>query len=69
MMSISELLERRPPAAVLGGPYAPPARAPHGAQIGRLAIVVAVGLAIWLLPAPAGIEPRAWQLLAIFVAT
>lgn len=68
-MSISELLERRPPAAVLGGPYAPPARAPHGAQIGRLAIVVAVGLAIWLLPAPAGIEPRAWQLLAIFVAT
>jgi di/tricarboxylate transporter len=24
---------------------------------------------IWLIPAPAGVEPRAWHLLAIFVAT
>ena len=35
----------------------------------RLAAVCAVGVAIWLAPEPAGVEPRAWQLLAIFVAT
>lgn len=35
----------------------------------RLAIVVAVALVIWFLPRPAGVEPRAWQLLALFVAT
>ena len=35
----------------------------------RLAVVVLVGVAIWLLPAPDGVEPRAWQLLAVFVAT
>src|SRR5262249_21882148 len=36
---------------------------------GRLMIVVGVGLLIWLIPRPAAIEPRAWRLLAIFVAT
>ncbi|MCY4661421.1 MAG: anion permease [Acidobacteria bacterium] len=35
----------------------------------RLAAVVLAGAAVWLAPAPAGVEPRAWQLLAIFVAT
>ena len=35
----------------------------------RLAAVVLVGAAIWLAPAPEGVQPRAWQLLAIFVAT
>ena len=35
----------------------------------RLAAVVLVGVAIWLAPAPAGVQPRAWQLLAVFVAT
>ena len=35
----------------------------------RLAAVVLVGAVIWLVPAPAGVQPRAWQLLAIFVAT
>ena len=35
----------------------------------RLAAVVLVGVVIWLVPAPAGVQPRAWQLLAIFVAT
>ena len=35
----------------------------------RLAVVVLAGAAIWLIPAPAGVEPRAWQLLAVFVAT
>lgn len=30
---------------------------------------VAVGAAIWFFPLPAGLEPEAWQLLAIFAAT
>ena len=36
---------------------------------GRLAAVVLVGLLIWALPRPAAVEPRAWRLLAVFVAT
>jgi DASS family divalent anion:Na+ symporter len=28
-----------------------------------------VGIGVWLLPVPAGVEPGAWHLLAIFVAT
>ncbi len=34
----------------------------------RLAVVVLVGAAIWLVPEPSGVQPRAWQLLAVFVA-
>ena len=40
-----------------------------GARLGRLALVVCVGLLIWALPLPVGVDPRAWRLLAIFVAT
>jgi DASS family divalent anion:Na+ symporter len=36
---------------------------------GRLALVVCVGLIIWALPRPDAVDPRAWRLLAIFVAT
>ena len=36
---------------------------------GRLALVVGVGIAIWMLPRPDAVDPRAWRLLAIFVAT
>lgn len=32
-------------------------------------ITAAVGLIIWFIPPPAGLEPQAWQLFAIFVAT
>jgi DASS family divalent anion:Na+ symporter len=32
-------------------------------------LVACVGAAIWLLPRPDGIDPRAWRLLAIFIAT
>ena len=39
------------------------------ASLVRLAIPVAVGLLIWFLPAPGGVRPDAWHLLAIFVAT
>ena len=35
----------------------------------RLAVVVLAGAAVWLVPVPAGVDPRAWQLLAVFVAT
>ncbi len=35
----------------------------------RLSIAVVAGLIIWFLPPPAGVEMRAWHLLAIFVAT
>jgi DASS family divalent anion:Na+ symporter len=41
-------------------------------ELKRLAILAAVfvlALVIWLIPAPSGVEPRAWHLLAIFVAT
>lgn len=39
-----------------------------GANFIPLSIAVAAGLLIWLLPIPEGIEPKAWHLLAVFVA-
>ena len=42
---------------------------PPGTRPGRLALVVGVGLLIWALPRPDAVDPRAWRLLAIFVAT
>jgi len=35
----------------------------------RYAIPLAIGALLWFLPAPAGLEPRAWHMFAIFVAT
>jgi DASS family divalent anion:Na+ symporter len=40
-----------------------------GAEPRRLLITVAAGLIIWAIPVPQGLEPRAWHLLALFVAT
>lgn len=40
-----------------------------GGRSVRLMLVVAVGLVIHALPRPAEVDPRAWRLLAIFVAT
>jgi len=37
-----------------------------GANLGSLLIAFAIGFSIWLIPAPAAIDPKAWQLLAIF---
>ena len=37
--------------------------------VARLAPVILVGTALWFVPIPSGVEPRAWHLLAIFVAT
>lgn len=38
-----------------------------GANLIPMLIAFAVGLAIWFQPVPVGIEPKAWQLLAVFV--
>ena len=40
-----------------------------GVAVARLAAVVLVGATLWFVPVPSGVEPRAWHLLAIFVAT
>ena len=39
------------------------------AQLVPMLITLAVGLAIWVIPAPEGVAIEAWRLLAIFVAT
>ena len=46
-----------------------PSPQPSGPRPARLALVVCVGLLIWALPRPDAVDPRAWRLLAIFVAT
>ena len=46
----------------------PRGRAPR-VDATRLALVILVGAALWFVPVPAGVQPRAWQLLAVFVAT
>jgi DASS family divalent anion:Na+ symporter len=38
-------------------------------RLARLALVAGVGAVLWLLPRPEAVDPRAWRLLAIFVAT
>ncbi|HVS66683.1 MAG TPA: DASS family sodium-coupled anion symporter [Thermoanaerobaculia bacterium] len=55
-------------------PEPPPPRAPQpplsrAALAVRWALVVLAGIGVAVLPPPAGIEPRSWQLFAIFVAT
>ena len=50
-------------------PAASPGSQLPGVRVGALTLVVGVGLLVWALPLPAGVEPRAWRLLAIFVAT
>lgn len=41
----------------------------HGAHLSSSLIVLCVGLIIWFLPAPLGLEVKTWHLFAIFVAT
>src|ERR1700730_5183525 len=38
-------------------------------RLGVLSSVVLLAVVIWLIPPPSGVQPRAWHLLAIFVAT
>ena len=35
----------------------------------KYAVPLAIGALLWFLPVPAGLEPRAWQMFALFVAT
>ena len=35
----------------------------------RFGICLLVGMLIWILPVPAGVEPTGWQVFAVFVAT
>jgi DASS family divalent anion:Na+ symporter len=39
------------------------------ARLLRILAVLAIGAIIWALPTPTGVDPRAWRLLAVFVAT
>lgn len=39
-----------------------------GANLLPLLISVAVGALIWLIPVPIGVDPKAWHLLAVFIA-
>ncbi len=39
------------------------------AKIGPLLVTVLVGIVLWFIPEPEGVDARAWNLLAIFVAT
>ena len=45
-----------------------PGRPPR-VDAARLAAAALVGVLLWLVPTPDGVEPRAWRLLAVFVAT
>ncbi|MEI7680861.1 MAG: DASS family sodium-coupled anion symporter [Betaproteobacteria bacterium] len=38
-------------------------------RIFRFIVILAVGVSLWTLPVPAGINHKAWELFAIFVAT
>jgi len=55
-------------------PASPPAPTKATAPAGdgmawKLAIPVAIGLLLWLIPPPQGLPPKAWQMFALFVAT
>jgi sodium:sulfate symporter-like transmembrane protein len=56
-------------------PPMPAGKAKHSATISGwsealgLPVVLLVGIVIWSIPSPAGVQPKAWHLLAIFVAT
>lgn len=41
----------------------------NSSKLIRGIICVAIGAIIWFLPAPAGVGPQAWGLLAVFIAT
>lgn len=47
----------------------PEAAAVSDFKLVPMVITIAVGLIIWFIPRPAELDPKAWQLFAIFVAT
>src|SRR5258708_682986 len=54
---------------VLASVEKPKAERAKGVRLTRLIATALVGLAIWYLPGPAGVDIKAWHLFAIFVAT
>ena len=52
---------------VVDAPVASPRES--AVRLRRLAFVCCVGILIWAAPRPDAVDPRAWRLLAIFVAT
>lgn len=51
------------------GPPHPARSGDAGFKLLRFLVPLALGAAIWFVPAPEGVEPAAWHLLAIFVGT
>ncbi|MSR07329.1 MAG: anion permease [Gemmatimonadetes bacterium] len=47
----------------------PGTASPSRVRFGRLVAALIVGTVLWHMPVPTGVDPRAWHLLAIFVAT
>lgn len=59
-------------SAPVADPGAAPAPAPerlHPVPLVRAAVPLVVGLALWWVPPPAGVDAPAWHMFAIFVAT
>jgi anion transporter len=56
-------------AVNVDGGAAKPGYVWKGAKPKELAITVAVGVVIFLIPVPEGVNPKAWHLLAIFLST
>eukprot|EP00191_Tetraselmis_sp_GSL018_P008793 CAMPEP_0177605164 /NCGR_PEP_ID=MMETSP0419_2-20121207/16545_1 /TAXON_ID=582737 /ORGANISM="Tetraselmis sp., Strain GSL018" /LENGTH=553 /DNA_ID=CAMNT_0019099275 /DNA_START=187 /DNA_END=1848 /DNA_ORIENTATION=+ len=59
-------------ASAAGAAASPPAPEPGftwGAKMKPLLGCIAIGAVMWFIPAPAGVTPKAWHLLSIFVAT
>lgn len=38
-------------------------------EMWKFLVPVAIGVALWFIPAPAGLTPKAWHMFAVFVAT
>src|SRR5215207_247061 len=43
--------------------------APPGGMLWRFLVPLVIGVAIWFIPPPEGVDSKAWHLLAIFVFT
>lgn len=38
-------------------------------RIGRMLLILFIGISIWFSPVPESVDPRAWHLMAVFAAT
>ncbi|MGZ5384673.1 MAG: anion permease, partial [Acidimicrobiia bacterium] len=69
MKESTELESRRSGSDGLKPSSPPPSEKSSTKTLMRWLIPPIVGLVIYLIPAPAAVEPEGWTLLAIFVAT